>query len=251
MTIQNRLAAIILNVKDPEGLASFYCGILGMKRLDRGDTVAVGYGGQGAALVFRQISGGPAYQHEANHRYWKIAITLPNLDLAHAQLTKNGITASSPKQFQKIAYMSHLSDPEGHIIELLQHTFAGKARTSDGNASLPMGGSARIGLVTLRTNDITAEKHHFLDELGMAYLSHQTVMGRDFDLHFFAFTGETQPNPDVSSIENREWLWQRPYTTLEFLNRLDGGTIKTANENHLGAAVVIIENGDEALTIFR
>lgn len=247
---QNQLVGITLNVKDPAGLAAFYCNTLGMARLDRDGDIAVGYGGQGAVLILRPAAEGPAYQHEAEHRYWKIAITLPNLDLAHKQLAQNGIAVSQPHQFQEIAYMSHLADPEGNIIELIQHTFAGKLRTSNGDASLPLAGGAQIGLVTLRTDDIDAEKRYFLDELGMVYLSRQAVSDRGFDLYFFAFTDETQPNPDVNSVENREWLWQRPYTTLEFQHRLDGEAIKAGEEGHIGSARVIIENSDGTQMIF-
>lgn len=250
MAQRSFLAGITLNVTDPSGLATFYCDTLGMTRMDRDGEIAVGYGGQGAVLVLRQAFEGPTYQHQADHRYWKIAITLPNLDLAHAQLIGNGIASSDPHQFQKIAYMNKLEDPEGHIIELIQHTFINKPRTSDGDVSLALGGGAQIGLVTLRTHDIEAEKRYFLDQLGMAYLSRQAVSDRNFDLYFFAFTDEVQPNPDVNAVDNREWLWQRPYTTLEFQHRLDDEKIKVAPESILGAATGIVENGDKTQTIF-
>jgi hypothetical protein len=30
------------------------------------------------------------------------------------------------------------------------------------------------------------------------------------------YLDETPPNPEnLEAVENREWLWQRPYTTLE------------------------------------
>ncbi len=92
MAAQNYLSAIVLNVKNPTGLAAFYCDTLGMARLDRDGDIAVGYGGQDAILVLRQASEGLAYQHEADHRYWKIAITLPNLDLQHFRRSWNRIT---------------------------------------------------------------------------------------------------------------------------------------------------------------
>lgn len=250
MNTQNRLARITLNVEDPASLVAFYCGVLGMERFDQDGDITVGYGGQGAALVLRKSSHGPVYKHDVGHRYWKIAITLPNLDLAHEQLVTSGVAASDPAQFQDIAYMSHLSDTEGHVIELIQHTFAGKSRTSEGDTSLPMGGCAQIGLVTLRTSDIAAEKRYFLDEFGMTYLSRQEVPEGNFDLYFFAFTEETPPNADVNSIENREWLWQRPYTTLEFQHRKDGRTMKVTDDRHLGSATLTIEHGSGTHTEF-
>ena len=44
----------------------------------------------------------------------------------------------------------------------------------------------------------------------------QDVAAYGFDLHFYAFTHESPPDPDLWAVENREWLWKRSYTTLEF-----------------------------------
>ena len=49
----------------------------------------------------------------------------------------------------------------------------------------------------------------------MKLLSIQKVEAYGFTLYFLAFTDETPPNEDLNSIEIREWLWQRPYTTIE------------------------------------
>lgn len=251
MTAHCSLSGVALTVRDPEALASFYCTMLGMKRMDQRNGIAVGYGGQDAALMLKPASSGPAYQHLPDDRYWKIAITLPNLDLAHDLLTRKGISVTEPRQFREIAYMSHLSDPEGYVIELIQHTFDGKARTTDGDRTLPLGGGAQIGLITLRTNDIEGDLAHCRDHLGMAYLSRQTVTDRGFDLHFLALTGEQQPDPDVNAVENREWLWQRPYTSLEFQHRLDGAPIRYGEEGVEGDASVIINIADSGTTEFR
>ena len=50
----------------------------------------------------------------------------------------------------------------------------------------------------------------------MRLLSMQDVGQYGFDLHFYAFTDQVPPNADLWVVENREWLWKRPYTTLEF-----------------------------------
>ena len=218
-----------------------------MKRNDRDGIVAVGYGGEGADLLLHPSplasSSGPAYQHRANDRFWKIAITVPNLDMAHAQLSERGVSVTTPHQFREIAYMSHLADPDGHVIELLQHTFEGKPRTVDGDASKPLGGGAQIGLITLRSADIDTDLAHCVDDLEMTYLSRQEVSDKGFDLYFVAFTSETQPNPDVNSVENREWLWQRPYTTLEFQHRLEGAPTRRIEDGE-GAARIVVETAD-------
>ena len=44
----------------------------------------------------------------------------------------------------------------------------------------------------------------------------QDISAYGFVLYFLAFTSEDPPCPyDLASVRNREWLWQRPYTTLE------------------------------------
>ena len=72
---------------------------------------------------------------------------------------------------------------------------------------------------TYRTSFATGERppqsHHvaFKPKIGVRYALSRVLW---FDLHFLAYTDETLPNPDVTAVENREWLWKRPYTTLEF-----------------------------------
>ena len=177
-------------------------------------------------------------------------ITLPNLDLAHQQLSARGVAVTQPHQFRDIAYMSHTTDPEGYIIELIQHTFEGKLRTDDGLASRPMGGGAQIGLVTLRISDINADLAKCRDELGMSYLSRQAVTDLGFDLYFLALTEEHPPNLDVKSIENREWLWQRPYTVLEFQHRVDGVAISDPGKDADGGARILINTVGADRVIF-
>ena len=245
-----RISALSLNVSDPAGLASFYCDILGMRRIGNTPSLAVGYGGEDAQLELALSTDAAPHRADPNDRYWKIAITLPDLDCAYRQLLTRGIDVTAPNQFRDIAYMSHLADPEGNTIELIQHTFEGNALTRRGDDALPLGGGARLGLITLRTDDLDAEFRTCRDELGMRYLSRQDVPDFDFCLYFFAFTEETPPVPDVDAIENREWLWQRPYTALEFQHR-KAGKIARRSSGQKGAAAVLIENPDAHRTALR
>ena len=59
----------------------------------------------------------------------------------------------------------------------------------------------------------------------MKLLSIQQVEAYGFTLYFLAFTDETPPNEDLNSIEIREWLWQRPYTTIE-LQHIPGAKLQ-------------------------
>ncbi|MGI9437215.1 MAG: VOC family protein, partial [Geminicoccaceae bacterium] len=153
--------------------------------------------------------------HRRDDRYWKIGITLPNIDIAHDQLSRAGVAVSDPVQFGDIGYMCHLNDPEDFPIELLQHRFLGHRRDRDGNPDMPLGGGARLGQITLRVTDLPGAIAFYRDRLGMKLLSVQPVPDFDFVLYFLAFTDENPPVTDLEAVENREWLWQRPYTTLE------------------------------------
>ena len=217
-----QLTRVILSVRSPKSLARFYTAHLGMKARSEGDAIILGYGGPDAALELRQATSDEAYAHTRSDRYWKIGITLPDLDRAHAQLRDAGIGVSDPSQFGDIGYMCHLSDPEGFVVELLQHHFQDNQNKVAGDPKQTLGGGARIGQITLRTNDLDQALGFYRDRLGMRLLSIQPVEDFGFALYFLAFTDERPPHAELTAISNREWLWQSPYTTLE-LQHFDGG----------------------------
>ncbi|TNE50097.1 MAG: VOC family protein [Deltaproteobacteria bacterium] len=245
------MKGLVLFVKDPETLAQFYCDVLGMHREASGDSIVVGYGGIGAKLHLCRTVESQPYEHHRLDRYWKFAIHISNLDLAVEQLVAKGISVSEPQQFRDIAYLCHMTDPEGHVIELIQHTFEGEQRTSEGDPELPLGGDAHLGLVTLRTDNMEVEFARCVDELGMSYLSRQALTDLGFDLYFFAFTDEQPPNEDLNSVENRPWLWQRPYTVLEFQHRLTGESIQQKPEDSVGAATVLLGHPGGRVEVLR
>ena len=49
----------------------------------------------------------------------------------------------------------------------------------------------------------------------MKLLSIQDIAPYGFCLYFLGFTDDIPPSDDLHDVSNREWLWQRPYTTLE------------------------------------
>jgi catechol 2,3-dioxygenase-like lactoylglutathione lyase family enzyme len=219
-----KLARVILHVRSPDNLARFYVERLGMTLLSRDKDIVVGYGGGDAAIALRRAEKGRAYVHRRDDRYWKIGITLPNVDIAVAQLRAAGMTVSEPSQFQDIGYMAHLQDPEGFVIELLQHEFGSKRSADAGDPQKLLGGGGRVGQITLRTHDLEASLAFYRDRLGMSLLSVQPVPDYGFTLYFLAFTEERPPLGDLESVGNREWLWQRPYTTLELQHVSVGAT---------------------------
>ena len=91
----------------------------------------------------------------------------------------------------------------------------------------------------------------YRDRLGMALLSVQPVPDYGFTLYFLAFTEERPPQDDLEAIGNREWLWKRPYTTLELQHFGDAATaFSLPDAGALGfAGVVITGAGEEAATL--
>ncbi|MEX0349317.1 MAG: VOC family protein [Paracoccaceae bacterium] len=204
-----RLSGLHLRSADPSAQIDFYTDALGMRVLGGG---RIGYAGEDADLVLH--SGGGGYTHDPGQRYWKIGITLPNLDHAVRALRDGGVEVTDPRQFLDIGYLSHLTDPAGFVIELLQWDFEGNRPANAGDPNLPFA-EARIGQITLRSGDMIADTAYWT-QLGMKLLSLQDVSSYGFDLQFLAFTGEEPPLPDLWAAGNREWLWRRPYTLLEF-----------------------------------
>ena len=222
-----QLSRVILRSRSPEDLARFYVERLGMQIQGERPPLVLGYGGDDAALELHQASSEDAYAHARGDRYWKIGITLPNVDIARAQLSGAGLSVSEPNQFGDIGYMCHLQDPEGFSIELLQHRFQADRRADEGDPVAMLGGGARIGQITLRVADLDAALAFYRARLGMSLLSIQPVTAYGFTLYFLAFTDERPPIDDLAAVGNRAWLWQRPYTTLE-LQHVHGSTAEFA-----------------------
>jgi len=236
------LAGLALNVTSPENLAEFYCEFLGMSAERSDQRVRLGYGGRGASIELRPSSSARPYIHDPLDEYWKIGITLPNVDMAFEQLSRAGINVTSPRQFLDIGYMCHLTDPEGFQIELLQHTFEGQQRTLPGDPELPLGGGAQIGQITLRVADLDNALTHYRHSMGMRLLSKQVVANRNFTLYFLAFTDETPPQDDLEAVQNRPWLWQRKYTTLELQHLTEPAQrIKPSSGECAGFAGLLID----------
>lgn len=225
-TLSMKLARVILRAQSPESLGRFYVELLGMKMHEERQALVLGYDGGDAAIELRRASSDDGYAHRRDDRYWKIGITLPNVDIAHAQLSRAGVAVSQPRQFGDIGYMCHLEDLEGFSIELLQHRFGACHAQGEGHPEKPLGGGARIGQITLRVSDLDPALGFYRDKLGMTLLSIQPVPDYGFTLYFLAFTEERPANADLEAVDNREWLWQRPYTTLE-LQHFRGTTSST------------------------
>ena len=159
------------------------------------------------------------YSHQpSSDVYWKIGLSLADVDTARSMLVSQGEDVSLPRQFLNIGYMCHLNDPFGYSIELLQHDFQKNFSSERIQAylqqNLALGQQVHVGQITLRVSNIEKSLAFYESGLGMKLLSRQTIPHK-FDLYFLACTNEDPPSDDINSVEIREWLWRRPYTTLE------------------------------------
>ena len=227
-----------LGVRDPGALSDFYCAMMGMSQFGTRDHPLLGYSADQCLLDLNGPASCP-YEASSTDLYWKIGITVHDLDHAVRYLNNEGWSASEPQQFLDIGYLCHLRDPEGFTIELLQHRF--KGRQQDPGRGHPIGGQATLAHVTLRVTDIKTALHDCCHKLGLELLSIQPVPQHKFCLYFLAGMSETPPNSDLESIENREWLWARPYAVLELQHLLNRSLIvrdpATNSPGFLGIAI--------------
>lgn len=220
-------------VGDLTGLEEFYCRVLGMHCFDATpEMMSFGFESERCHLVFRKADVLP-FVARPNDFYWKIGITLRDLDAAVAFLRDQGVPASGPVQFRDIGYMSKIIDPNGLIIELLQQGFEGNAQPALGGH--PIGGQAILAHITLRVTDIATAQRYFGETLGMRLMSFQPVDELGFCLYFYAWSDEVLPVPNVGAVENRVWLWARPYTLIELQHlKQDGAVVHETSSDRSG-----------------
>ncbi len=239
-----KLDTLTLRVTNPEAQRQFYRDVMGMQELEDG---RLRYRDEEAALAFVPVE--KAYEPQKSDLYWKIAIAVPNLDLACEQLAAKGVGVTEPHQFRDVGYLAHTSDPEGFSIELIEHWFEGERPDASYDETL-LGGGPHFNLITLRTSDIAAVEPEIL-AWGMKPLSVQPVEPYGFTLYFYTFTDETPPDPDLKAIENRTWVYQRPYTVLELQHVLDFDTETQSEQYQAGYEGIRISPSDAQVDFQR
>lgn len=213
-----------------KGLIEWYCQRLGMSVLKemRSETDLIHWVGfennsESACIEFRshiqQASPPKLYvPNPSTDVYWKIGLSLADVDTARSHLISHGVHVTQPRQFRDIGYLCHLNDPFGYSVELLQrdfqHNFCSERIKSFLNPTFALRQQTHVGQITLRVSDIEKSLRFYESSLGMKLLSRQNIPDM-FDLYFLACTDEKPPSDNVNDVEIREWLWKRPYTTLE------------------------------------
>jgi catechol 2,3-dioxygenase-like lactoylglutathione lyase family enzyme len=214
-----RLDTLTLQVPDVARAKNFYTAVLGMTELENGDD-SVGYAETGG-LKLRFVECDTARKATSRDSYWKIGIVVKNLDHAFQYLKQQQyrdeeiIACSKPSQFLEIGYLCHLRDPAGLEIELLQQGFEGKHETVHGDRH-PIGGQATLAHITIRVSDLEKTKAWCVETMNKRLMSIQNVELYNFTLYFYTWSDEELPNESsLEAVENREWLWGRPYAMLE------------------------------------
>ena len=173
-------------------------------------------------LCFLELIYDPAYspadipqQPGLSEGYWKIAISVKDVDIARRRLIANDVTVGATFQVPDVAYLCHLDDPDGYCIELIQHSFLLNHKPEPENHLYKLGNPPTFSLITYRIKEPQRSLAFYCELLGMRLLSEQVIKEYGFTLYFLACTDELPPDPDITAIGNRDWLWQRPYTVLE------------------------------------
>ena len=209
-----KIRGIVFRVQNPQALASWYKEVLGFQTHQDSNGFVCEYPGNGARI--KLVLGSGVMEPRGKDRvYWKIGLAMPDVDLGRKRILTKNTNVTQPSQFLDIGYLCHLSDPDGFSIELLQHDFQKNFVQVITKENLVLGQDTLIGQITLRCSDIDESLRFYQDLLGMKLLSIQNVEQYGFSLYFLAYTNENPPEKDLNSINIREWLWKRPYTTLE------------------------------------
>lgn len=264
--MQNRrLLHHSLQVSDAQQSLEFYCNRLGMHIVGRTEGECGGL--DHYQLAFDEPQSGQlellcdrtrspiGYEHDEDDLYWKTGIAVPDVNIARERLYFGGVQVSEPHQFRDIGYLCHLRDPDGYVIELLQHRSAASHIPCEPDPSYALGSAAVIGQVTIRCRNPAVSIPFYRDLLGMKLLSRQSVDIPGFTLYFLGFTDEMPPSGDVNSVEDRDWLWQRPYTTVELQHvwgtENESMTYRTDEDGPLGFRGITITADDRAELLRR
>ena len=148
-----KLTGVVFRVENVTKISAFYSEVLGMSVQNN----ICRYPGDGAQIKLIQTHS-PSKTSEVSKKksvYWKIGLSLSDVDLARSKIVQSGIEVSTPTQFRDIGYLCHLADPEGRSIELLQHSFASNFVKPVEQPQKILGQDSLIGQITLRCSDIS------------------------------------------------------------------------------------------------
>ena len=169
--VGGRISELVIRVRDPASLASWYSSVMGMEAREEAGSWRLTYPGPGVCLVIVEAGAG-ARRYEASRKscYWKIGVCVADVGLARTRIMEAGTQVSDPAQFMDVGYLCHLTDPCGFTIELLQHKFQSNFVPTPPDESLALGQPAVIGQITTRSTNIEVENE---SSPGKYYFQHK------------------------------------------------------------------------------
>lgn len=215
-----RLSAHRLLIKNPESTLDFYQNVLGMTLIRQKESKA----GQHYWLSFdaKQAELELVYQTDIEFEiapqpcktegYWKFTVAVEHLEFTRSQLLNKNVAIGPCFEVQDLAYLCHLTDPNGYCIELIQKTLKKPSTT------LPCHHS--FNLSTLRVKN-AKQSVQFYESLGMRLVYTYRSDARQMTLYFLISKSDANELAQPSDQLIEEKLWQFPYTVLE-LQQLDG-----------------------------
>lgn len=254
MAIRGRLSGVTLRVDRAlaRAMDDFYVQALGMAKGGHEDEVVTyAFPSSEQSCVVNLKYGnefGPYHGAARSDLYWKIGVALDDVDAGARHLrAKHGIEVGPGSQFLDVGYLTHMRDPAHFTIELLQNRFESNfVALQDHEGPLAQGKaySPVIGQVTARITDPNESLGFYQEALGMKLVCVEPVTPYGFALYFLAFTDEGPPKPeDLEAVENREWTYSRPYTTLELQHAKggEGSLLHAAPEGKAGFESIRVE----------
>jgi catechol 2,3-dioxygenase-like lactoylglutathione lyase family enzyme len=202
--------------------------------------------GLGTAIELQQDPNFSAVKR--NDCYWKMGVLMPDVQRLVKSLQAREVSVGDPAQFRDIGFLVHTTDPDGNTYELLQHTFEWNFK---GPHKL---NPVTVGQITIRTCKFDETMDFYRRKLGMKVLSVQPVKEFGFCLYFLGYSNEKPPNPiNLQAIENREWLWQQAYCTIE-IQHVESREIAPFEDLQPGekgwAGIRVAATKEEAKTLF-
>ena len=168
---------------------AFYTNTLGLSVVKQGlDYCELSLGEQCANILLIEKKSPTLTHCPEPSAYWKIGITVNDLDLAYHNLRKAGIKCSTPSQFLDIGYLLHLQDPDGHTIELLQTSFKHEAEKQEISGASLLNQPAVLAHISLRSSLIEKSLIYYQENLGMTLQATMDASPYRFLCTFLAIT---------------------------------------------------------------
>ncbi len=213
-----KIAAHRLLIKNPEATLDFYQNLLSMTLIDihkvSGQThYYLSLGSQQAALelIHRpEVRLTVSPQPSATEGYWKFTVAVDDLDTTRSKLVEKGVRIGECFEVKGLAYLCHLTDPNGYCIELIQKTLQ-----ITGSEEVPLHpGLKALNLSTLRVKNIESSLS-FYKSVGMKLVYTYRSDERKMTLFFLVSEDYVEDLRIPSDATQEERLWQSAYTLLE------------------------------------